>query len=350
MFKRPLPCLGRRVIPLRHRNMVVLGAIASIEEHSPLRPTESGGDDSEEQLAALWKMARPINFVPSFLLVLLGAWAACGKSFFLLAALEPRTWLRIVTTGFISASVAGASCILNDFFDFITGVDAINDPQKPLPLGLLSPQRALLTGGGVYMAVLMTACFLSQMPLRILIVASAVLTLIYTPVLKKMSVLKNAVVALTVALAPLAGALAASADGHGIHAIIKPCIFAFLGVMNREILMDLHDVEGDAQSGIKTLPVLVGRNVTLRICFALLASALSVGLYTVFTSPLRSMAVRLGTAGALVASLGQSALFLSRIRLEEGQLTSDGSDTLSKAIDETLKTIGLGIFVLAAMS
>lgn len=200
------------------------------------------------------------------------------------------------------------------------------------------------------MAVLMTACFLSQMPLRILIVASAVLTLIYTPVLKKMSVLKNAVVALTVALAPLAGALAASADGHGIHAIIKPCIFAFLGVMNREILMDLHDVEGDAQSGIKTLPVLVGRNVTLRICFALLASALSVGLYTVFTSPLRSMAVRLGTAGALVASLGQSALFLSRIRLEEGQLTSDGSDTLSKAIDETLKTIGLGIFVLAAMS
>lgn len=49
------------------------------------------------------------------------------------------------------------------------------------------------------------------LPLRMTVAVSAGLTLLYTPLLKKVPLVKNATVAATIALSPLAGALAAGA-------------------------------------------------------------------------------------------------------------------------------------------
>ncbi len=42
---------------------------------------------------------------------------------------------RVVVMALISMSIAVASCVVNDYFDYATGVDAINAPDKvPHPL------------------------------------------------------------------------------------------------------------------------------------------------------------------------------------------------------------------------
>lgn len=48
-------------------------------------------------------------------------------------------------------------------------------------------------------------------------------------------------VACVIAAAPLAGALAAGAGGGpGLRAVLAPCAFLWLGIMFREIMMDIQ--------------------------------------------------------------------------------------------------------------
>ena len=73
----------------------------------------------------------------------------------------------------------------------------------------------------MYTAVLVAACLMDSLPLRSVIALSAGLTILYTPFLKRISVLKNLVVAAVIALSPLAGALAVGAVRPPLAAV--PC-------------------------------------------------------------------------------------------------------------------------------
>lgn len=55
------------------------------------------------------------------------------------------------------------------------------------------------------------------------------------------TLVKNCVVACIIAAAPLAGALAAGAGGGpGLRAVLAPCAFLWLGIMFRELMMDIQ--------------------------------------------------------------------------------------------------------------
>lgn len=103
----------------------------------------------------------------------------------------------------ISGGVAVASVIVNDYFDY--PVDLRNAPHKPLPSGRVKPDMALLFSSGIYMSVLIAACFMESPQLRSIVAFSAGATLLYTPLFKKLTAIKNATVASVVALAPIAG-------------------------------------------------------------------------------------------------------------------------------------------------
>lgn len=61
------------------------------------------------------------------------------------------------------------------------------------------------------------------------------------PPLPPQTLVKNCVVACVIAAAPLAGALAAGAGGGpGLRAVLAPCAFLWLGIMFREIMMDIQ--------------------------------------------------------------------------------------------------------------
>lgn len=214
-----------------------------------------------------------------------------------------------------------------DYFDYVAGVDGRNRPDKPLPAGAIAPDAALLFSGLLYCAVLIAACLMDASAARRVVAFSAAATLLYTPVFKKLAAVKNATVASVVALAPVAGALAAGAvretvqlggcgacecctcfmrqlssvvrcyslprcqrvftsqplqrspgsacpngefllenevnatrsllkvescspqGEEGLRRLLAPSVFAFTGIMFREILMDVHDIEGDRLAG-----------------------------------------------------------------------------------------------------
>lgn len=79
------------------------------------------------ELQAYLDMARLVNVVPAFVLVFFGAWAAQGRSVAVLG--NGCVWVLALE----SAGIAVASVIVNDYFDFRSGVDSLNAPSKPLP-------------------------------------------------------------------------------------------------------------------------------------------------------------------------------------------------------------------------
>ena len=54
--------------------------------------------------------------------------------------------------------------------------------------------------------------------------------------------------------------------------IAGPCAALFCGILHREILMDLNDVDGDRENGVHTVPVVLGKRAAL-IAAAGLAAA-----------------------------------------------------------------------------
>eukprot|EP00884_Botryococcus_braunii_P019568 jgi/Botrbrau1/6295/Bobra.0339s0006.1 len=109
------------------------------------------------------EMARVINILPSCLLVLVGAWAGAGHSLGVLLK------SRVIIMSLISMSIAVASCVVNDYFDFAAGVDVINAPNKPLPSGTVPPDGALLFSFILYMWVLIAGCLLEPPLLRMIV-------------------------------------------------------------------------------------------------------------------------------------------------------------------------------------
>ena len=75
---------------------------------------------------------RPVNVLPSILLVVVGALSA-AKHWSIL--LNPTVWAM----AFVSCGIAVSSVVVNDYFDFRLGVDSMNAPEKPLPRCACAP-------------------------------------------------------------------------------------------------------------------------------------------------------------------------------------------------------------------
>eukprot|EP00897_Mesotaenium_endlicherianum_P000115 jgi/Mesen1/10103/ME000748S09283 len=235
-----------------------------------LRGLRGTAEERRQQLLRAYKgllaMARPHNFAPSVVLVLLGAWLAAGKRAAVLT--RPVVWLVAALSGVIALT----SMIANDVFDFRSGVDSVNGPNKPLVTGDVHPDDAELTAGCLYAAVVLGCCVLEPLPLRLMVSAGAVATYLYTPFLKRMTLVKNVVVAAIIGSSVLAGGLV----GGGMEGLQRTAVmgmFLFTAIVSREILMDVNDVAGDKGAGVMTLPVRFGQRAGVVAACALLAAA-----------------------------------------------------------------------------
>ncbi|MEM2904454.1 MAG: UbiA family prenyltransferase [Candidatus Bathyarchaeia archaeon] len=93
---------------------------------------------NDAKLPGALRLIRPVNSVMMGFAVLIGAVLASGK------AIEGDSWLSLslgFATGF---ALTAASMVFNDYFD--REVDAVNQPRRPIPSGLVTPQEALLWG------------------------------------------------------------------------------------------------------------------------------------------------------------------------------------------------------------
>jgi geranylgeranylglycerol-phosphate geranylgeranyltransferase len=174
--------------------------------------------------------------------------------------------------GFITSfTLTGASMTINDYYD--RGIDAINEPNRPIPSGDVSPKEALLfavvlslTG---FLAALMTniACFVVATVAWVIFAA-------YTTKGKRTGLPGNFLVSACVVIPFVYGGFAV--ENLELHVIIFAAI-VFLSITSREVTKGIVDVEGDASQGIRTIAVLYGEKkaTVLSSVFSFLAVSLS---------------------------------------------------------------------------
>ncbi len=172
-------------------------------------------------------------------------------------------------TGFF---LLAAGNIVNDYFD--RDVDAINEPGRPLPSGLVSLAQAIsfaiiLCSLGLLFAA-QTGIWTS-----ILAVISLVVMMGYNARLKKTGLPGNALVSLNVAVPFIYGGLVV---GKLPWTLLIFATLAFISNVGREVVKGIVDVAGDKVKGIRSVAVKMGNAYAAKegAVWFLVAVALSV--------------------------------------------------------------------------
>ncbi len=202
--------------------------------------------------------------------------------------------------------VTGAGNSINDYFDY--KIDAINKPERPIPSGRISLNKA-----GFYSLALLSigtilAFIIGLLPGFIALLTSF-LMVYYAYRLKKKLLIGNIVISFLTGLTFVFGGVIV---GEILTSIFLG-FFPFLTTIAREIIKDMEDVEGDRMEGAKTLPIMRGMGISSIVAafFLILASLASpilyyLGILTVFYIPLLIIAVLIFLYNALSIVKDQS--------------------------------------------
>ncbi len=156
--------------------------------------------------------------------------------------------------GFFSGFLFSATImILNDYFD--VPVDMINNPNRPIVKGDVTKREALYSALILSIIGLSLSLFLSIYAF-IIGITFLMLGFLYNYKVKRLGLLGNIIVSLSVSVPYVYGALAV--DKSITLLIVILFIMSFLANMSREIIKGIVDIEGDRALGINTLAVTHG--------------------------------------------------------------------------------------------
>ncbi len=193
-------------------------------------------------LYSAYKLSRPINFIISFLSIIV-AGIICRSPLFM--------WTDILLASFAGAFTSAAGNIINDYFDY--EIDKINRPKRILPSGIITRRQALQ----IYLFFLFIITALT-IPLNaiaiIIVIISNIVIFFYSYKLKNIPLLGNFVVSFFTGLAFVYGGAAV----NNYYGAIIPALFAFFINFIREIVKDIEDIKGDSMQKVFTFPAIYG--------------------------------------------------------------------------------------------
>ena len=190
------------------------------------------------------KLLRPLNIAVAAFAVLVSA--------YILGVYEQYYILTCVVIVVIAYN--GAANAFNDYYDY--EIDLINRPNRPLSRGMITSVQALCLAVILFAIGSVTAF---QLPFYAKLTAVGIampLIIIYSMRLKGTPLLGNIAVAMILGLTFVFCGLAFNKLGP----MIMPAILAFGLTLVRELIKDIADVEGDNSAGLKTLPLVIGKN------------------------------------------------------------------------------------------
>ena len=209
------------------------------------------------KLKILFLEPRPQYLLLPVILVFLGSALAWHDGFF-------NIWDALIAmVGLVLCHMSVN--IINDYFDFITGVDLkverspFNGGSGILPAGLMKPKHALWYG---------IICFVLAMPvgayfmitkgwtLLPILVLGGICILMYTPMILKVDFPEWSP-GLGLGILPVLGAYFAQTGFYSAHALIASIPSGLL-VMNLLLLNEFPDVEADKIANKRTLPIRIG--------------------------------------------------------------------------------------------
>jgi len=198
------------------------------------------------KLGGYIRLMRPVNcLMMGFAVIVGGALANPNVS--------TAFWANL-TYGYITGFVlTAASMAINDYYD--REIDAINEPKRPIPSGLIKPKEALTFAFILTAIGLATAYFTSIFCFVIAIVAWTAFAT-YTIVGKRSGFPGNLLVSTCVAIPFIFGSVV-TANAVEWNVLIFASM-AFLSNTGREITKGIVDLQGDKANNIKTLAVRYG--------------------------------------------------------------------------------------------
>jgi geranylgeranylglycerol-phosphate geranylgeranyltransferase len=181
-------------------------------------------------------------------------------------------WLNLVY-GFITGfMLAAASMAINDYYD--RAIDAINEPNRPIPSGLIKPKEALAFAF-ILTAIGFATAYLTSIPCFVTAIIAWIFSVTYITVGKRSGLSGNFLVSTCVAM-PFIYSSYMVANAIELNVLIFASM-AFLSNTGREITKGIVDVKGDDMQNVKTLAVRYGeKNAAIAATiFYLLAVLLS---------------------------------------------------------------------------
>lgn len=198
------------------------------------------------KLGGFIRLMRPVNCAMMGFAVLVGAVLASPQ-------FGSLNWLNILFGFLTGFTFCAAAMVINDYYD--RAIDAINEPSRPIPSGLVKTREALAFVV-VLSAVGFAFAFLVSVLCFAVAAASLVITATYLTVGKRSGLLGNFLVSACVAIPFIYGSIVAV--GWVSLNVVLFASMAFLSNTGREITKGIVDVKGDSAEGVKTLAVRFG--------------------------------------------------------------------------------------------
>ncbi len=234
--------------------------------------------------ASAVEITRPFTLAAPALGILSGALTAYGaRPRFVQLAPSTSVWVAHIAVGLAAAALLnGASNVLNQACDL--DIDRVNKPSRVLPSGRLSTRTALWWSAILYVVSLIAAFWLGVSEL-VLFGLAALATLLYSVPpfrTKRFGWWANVTIAIP------RGVLLKVAGWSITKPALEPEAWLIGGIFGLFLLgatttKDFADVEGDQANGIRTLPIIYGRERATRI------------LYPFFTLPFMGLIVAAAT-------------------------------------------------------
>jgi len=209
------------------------------------------------------RLMRPINCAMMGFAVFVGAVLAYPQFF-------NFDWLGVLygfLTGFM---LTAASMTVNDYYD--RAIDAINEPSRPIPSGIVSVREALVLVFVLSVVGFAFAYLTSILCLEVAVI-SWVVVVTYVTFGKRSGLPGNLLVSTCVAIPFIYGSIAVLSEIP--LSVLLFTLMAFLSNTGREITKGIVDVKGDKAEGIKTLAVRYGEKSAAFAAAAFYVSAVA---------------------------------------------------------------------------
>ncbi|MHC3129517.1 MAG: geranylgeranylglycerol-phosphate geranylgeranyltransferase [Candidatus Bathyarchaeota archaeon] len=213
------------------------------------------------KLRGFLQLTRPMNCSMMGFAVIVGA-----------SLVSPLNFTINLLLGFTTSfALTAASMAINDYYD--REIDAINEPNRPIPRGDVSPKEALIFAVALS-TIGLIAAFETNMPSLLVAVTALIISISYITKGKGTGLPGNFLVSATVVIPFIYGGLTV---GQIETSTLLFVAIAFLSNTGREVTKGIVDVEGDRSHKIRTIAVTYGERTAAAaaVVFSFLAVCLS---------------------------------------------------------------------------
>lgn len=218
-----------------------------------------------KRVTAYIQIMRPLNCLMMGFAVIVGAVLA-NPDF------TNFLWINALYGALTGFTLTAAAMAINDYYD--RKIDAVNEPDRPIPSGLIS-SRSAVSFAGILTVIGLTFAYLTNIFCFAAGIIAWLIMMAYSTFGKRSGLLGNFLVSACVATPFIYGSIA-------VTNMVQTNVFlfaamAFLSNTGREVTKGIVDVKGDKIQNIKTLAVRFGAHkaALAAVIFYITAVALS---------------------------------------------------------------------------